>query len=90
MRIVHTILIVVAALVCARANCAEPSYPSRPIQIVVTVPPGGAADFVARIIGAKLADAVGQDVVIVNRGGAGEQPQPLASPDRRRAATRSY
>ena len=71
MRIVHTILIVVAALVCARANCVEPSYPSRPIQIVVTVPPGGAADFVARIISAKLADAIGQDVVIVNRGGAG-------------------
>jgi len=71
MRILHIVLIVVAALVCARANCAEPSYPSRPIQLVVTVPPGGAADFVARIIGAKLADAVGQDVVIVNRGGAG-------------------
>src|SRR6516165_8289601 len=57
-RIVHTVLIVVAALVCARANCAEPSYPSRPIQLVVTVPPGGAADFVARIIGAKLAAGV--------------------------------
>ena len=71
MRIVHTVLIVDAALVCAHADCAEPSYPSRPIQLVVTVPPGGAADFVARTIGAKLADAVGQDVVIVNRGGAG-------------------
>ena len=71
MRIVHTVLILVTALVCAHANCAEPSYPSRPIQLVVTVPPGGAADFVARIIGAKLADAIGQDDVIVNRGGAG-------------------
>jgi tripartite-type tricarboxylate transporter receptor subunit TctC len=37
----------------------------------VTVPPGGAADFVARIIGAKLADALGQPVVINNRSGAG-------------------
>ena len=71
MRIVRTVLIVLAALVCARADCAEPRYPSRPIQLVVTVPPGGAADFVARTISAKLADAVGQDVVIVNRGGAG-------------------
>ena len=41
MRIVHTVLILVTALVCAHANCAEPSYPSRPIQLVVTVPPGG-------------------------------------------------
>lgn len=37
---------------------------------MVTVPPGGAADFVARMIGAKLADAIGQPVIIVNRGGA--------------------
>ena len=50
---------------------AQANYPNRPIQLVVTVPPGGAADFVARIIGAKLADALGQTVVISNRGGAG-------------------
>src|SRR5215470_10956502 len=50
---------------------AESSYPSHPIQLVVTVPPGGAADLVARIVGAKLADALGQPVVISNRGGAG-------------------
>ena len=37
---------------------------------MVTVPPGGAADFVARMVGAKLADAIGQPVIIVNRGGA--------------------
>jgi tripartite-type tricarboxylate transporter receptor subunit TctC len=50
---------------------AESSYPNRPLQLVVTVPPGGAADFVARIVGAKLADALGQPVVTSNRGGAG-------------------
>jgi tripartite-type tricarboxylate transporter receptor subunit TctC len=49
---------------------AEPAWPMRPIQLVVTVPPGGAADFIARIIAAKLADSLGQSVIVVNRGGA--------------------
>ena len=50
---------------------AQDTYPTRPIQLVVPVPPGGAADFIARTVGAKLADALGQSVVISNRGGAG-------------------
>jgi tripartite-type tricarboxylate transporter receptor subunit TctC len=50
---------------------AQDAYPTRPIQLVVPVPPGGAADFIARTVGAKLADALGQSVVISNRGGAG-------------------
>jgi tripartite-type tricarboxylate transporter receptor subunit TctC len=50
---------------------AQGNYPNRPIQLVVTVPPGGAADFVGRLIAAKLADALGQSVVITNRGDAG-------------------
>jgi len=47
------------------------SYPNRAIQLVVTVPPGGAADFVARLIGAKLSDALAASVVVANRAGAG-------------------
>ena len=39
---------------------AQSTYPNRPIQLVVPVPPGGAADFIARIVGAKLADALGR------------------------------
>ena len=65
------LLLVVAALVWTNAAGAQPAYPTRQIQLVVTVPPGGAADFVARMVGAKLADALGQPVIIVNRGGAG-------------------
>jgi tripartite-type tricarboxylate transporter receptor subunit TctC len=67
----RSLLLAVAALVWTNAAHAQPAYPTRQIQLVVTVPPGGAADFVARTVGAKLADALGQPVIIVNRGGAG-------------------
>lgn len=46
-------------------------YPVRPVRIVVTVPPGGAADFTARVIGQELGGALGQTIVIDNRPGAG-------------------
>jgi tripartite-type tricarboxylate transporter receptor subunit TctC len=47
------------------------AYPVRPIRLIIAVPPGGAADFTARIVGQKLAEALGQNVVGENRGGAG-------------------
>jgi tripartite-type tricarboxylate transporter receptor subunit TctC len=73
MKSLQGLLRVVTTLVLAHVGIAhaQTSYPSRPIELVVTAPPGGAADFVARLIGAKLADAVGQPVLISNRGGAG-------------------
>src|SRR5499426_1423036 len=65
-------LLLAGALVLASTSLpAQAPYPNRSIQLVVPVPPGGAADFIARTVGAKLADSLGQSVVISNRGGAG-------------------
>jgi tripartite-type tricarboxylate transporter receptor subunit TctC len=46
-------------------------FPQRPLRLVISVPPGGAADFIGRVAGAKLAELVGQNVVIEGRPGAG-------------------
>jgi tripartite-type tricarboxylate transporter receptor subunit TctC len=58
-----------AALSSGGARAA--GYPERPIRLVVPFPPAGPTDVVARIVGAKLSDVIGQQIVIENKGGAG-------------------
>jgi len=58
-------------LACAAAFPAAQDYPSRPITMIVPYPPGGGVDVMGRLIGQRLSVALGQQVVIENRGGAG-------------------
>ena len=61
--------------ICAAAPSAmaQAVYPSKPITLVVTYPPGGGADAMARLIAPKMGEALGQAIVIDNKPGAGGQ-----------------
>ena len=63
-------------------------YPSRPIRFVVPYPPGGGTDIIARIVGQKLAENMGQQIIVDNRGGAGARLAPISLPSRSPTATR--
>ena len=62
-------LVFIGTLLAASAS-AQP-YPNRPIRILVPFAAGGAVDVLTRLLGAKLADGLGQTVIIENRAGAG-------------------
>ncbi len=66
----------VAAVVLAAvtgAATAQQDFPNKPIQLMVAFPPGGSTDIAARIVASIAEKAIGQPIVIVNRGGAGGQ-----------------
>lgn len=66
------VFLAAACLMAAGAVHAQsaPSYPARPVRMVVPFAPGGASDFVGRLIQPKLVQELGQQVVIDNRAGA--------------------
>ena len=62
-------ILVLGLLAATLAGAQE--WPARPIRFVVPYPPGGGTDVIARIVQSRLGEALGQQVVIENRGGAG-------------------
>jgi len=64
-------LVGAALLALASAAAAAQGWPQKPVRFIVPFPPGGATDISARLLGEKLTQIWGQQVVIENRGGAG-------------------
>jgi tripartite-type tricarboxylate transporter receptor subunit TctC len=68
--------LVTSALIAAFAGAPQrtalaQNYPTRPITLIVPYPPGGGVDLVGRLVGQRLSAALGQQIVVENRGGAG-------------------
>ena len=59
-----------AALIALCASAAAQQWPTRPVRLIVSYPPGGSSDLMARIVAAKLADRWGQQVLVENKPGA--------------------
>ncbi len=64
------LLVGACCLMSLAAWSQEGTFPSRPIRMIVPVPPGGTVDIVTRVVAQKMAEVTGQSVVIDNRGGA--------------------
>ena len=61
----------IAATACAAIAAQAQTYPTKPIRVIVTFPPGGSSDTVTRLISPRLSERLGQPIVIENRPGGG-------------------
>jgi tripartite-type tricarboxylate transporter receptor subunit TctC len=67
----HYLCVLAAAGLVATTASAQPAYPVRPVRLVIPFSAGGAADVPGRMLTQKLSEALGQQVVVDNRPGAG-------------------
>lgn len=70
----HAPSVVLAAMIYAVSSgvvVAQDNYPIKPVRLIVAYPPGGTTDVIARLMGEKLGERLGQPVIIDNRGGVG-------------------
>ncbi len=65
------VFVQVCALCAIAPAFSQQAYPAKPIRFILTYPPGGTVDITARIVQPKLSEALGQPILIDNRGGAG-------------------
>jgi tripartite-type tricarboxylate transporter receptor subunit TctC len=63
--------LIVSCMIGTGSQVLAQDYPTKPIRFIVPYPPGGGTDVIARIVQPKLSEALGQPIVIDNRGGAG-------------------
>jgi len=70
MKSFHFLVAAIVTMACA-ATAGAQSYPTKPIRLIVGFAPGGNTDTVGRIVGQKLSERLGTQVVVDNRGGAG-------------------
>ena len=84
-RMIAAAVLVLGSIATGRA--VEQPYPNRLVSLIVPTPAGGTPDILARLVGDKLRDAIGQDLIVENRPGAGgiigSESAARAAPDGR-------
>jgi tripartite-type tricarboxylate transporter receptor subunit TctC len=65
------VLALVGATATLTGTVSAQQYPTKPVRLIVPFPPGGGTDAMGRILAPKLGEALGQQVIVDNRGGAG-------------------
>ena len=81
------VLLSLGLLVAFSATVQAADWPSKPVRIIVSFPPGGSSDLVARLLSTHLTDKFGKQFVVENKPGAGGTVAATALKERKRRWT---